>query len=92
MTAERVDEPTLEFKVVQDHEVIRDIVILIRENPSVNLTQFNNYVATLSFTEQAKIRYFIYQLALLLSEIYDIDLGELTENQLTVLSNGYTSS
>lgn len=71
----------LEFPSVADNvDIIGKIVKQIKANPSLTLTQYNNYLATLHWSEAALIRYFIYVFGVALASRADINLSGITES------------
>ena len=63
-------------------ELITEIVLKIKDNPTATLTQFNNFVNQKTWWEQAVIRFFIYKLAMGLAQHYEVALTDYTENTI----------
>jgi hypothetical protein len=63
------------------HEaLITEFVTLVKQNPTVTLTQYNNWLAGKQWYEAAIIRYFVYKTAIGLAEHYGVSLTSMTES------------
>jgi hypothetical protein len=60
-------------------DLIRDAITKLKANPSLTLTQYNNYLATKQWYEAAIIRYFVYKTAMGLAQHYNVSLTSYTE-------------
>lgn len=65
-------------------ELIREVVTKIKATPTLTLTQYNTWLGTKQWYEQAIIRYFIFKVAVGLAEKYKVVLANYTET--TVLT------
>jgi hypothetical protein len=74
-----VEKVTIE--VTDNIELIKGIVIRLKNTPNLTATQYNNYLSTLAWFDQVTIRYFIYRFALMLAERYGVELTDYTEAQ-----------
>jgi len=66
----------------RDEPILVDFVRLVKDNPTVNLTQYNAYLATLSWYEASVIRYFVFHLARGLSDFYGVQISDWSEAQV----------
>ena len=60
--------------------LITEFLTLVKQNPTVTLTQYNNWLATKQWYESATIRYFVYKLAIGLAQHYGVVLSNYTES------------
>lgn len=60
--------------------LITVVIQRFKDYPTTTLTQFNNYLATLNWYEEATIKYFMYRTAIGLADYYNITLSDYTEN------------
>jgi hypothetical protein len=68
---------------LKDHyNLIRDFITLVKQNPTVNLTQYNNWLATKQWWEAATVRFFVYKLATQLAQKAEVTLTSYTESQV----------
>ena len=72
----------LTYELLDNIELLREVVTEIKTHPTLNLTQYNNYLAGKEWYEQAIIRYFIFVVALGLAQHYNIILVNLTEAKI----------
>jgi hypothetical protein len=63
-------------------ELIKNVIIKIRNNPSLTLDQYNTYLSSKPWYEQLVIRVFLYKLVLLLAQKYGVILTNYTESQV----------
>ena len=75
----------LTYELLDNIELLREVVTEIKTHPTLNLTQYNNYLAGKEWYEQAIIRYFIFVVALGLAQHYEKNLANL--NETTILVN-----
>lgn len=68
------------FNIEDNKELITEFIILIKQNPSVTLTQYNNWLNTKNWNDSSFIRYFVFKLANSLAERNDINLNNKTES------------
>lgn len=73
---------TLQFDILEHRELLKEFVLKIKDNPTVTLTQYNTWLGTKQWFEQAVIRYFVYTLAVRLADRKGIELTSLTEAQV----------
>ena len=73
---------TLPFNILDQKELLKEFVKKIKDNPTVTLTQYNNWLGTKQWYESAIIKYFVYTLATKLAERKGITLTDLTEAQV----------
>lgn len=78
---EFIDTASISFNLTDDGASLIKIVMQIRNNPNLTLTQYNNYLGTLPWYEAATIRYFIYSIGTKLAARNEIQLAGLTEAQ-----------
>lgn len=68
---------------ILDHaELIREFITLVKQNPTVNLTQYNNWLGTKQWWESATIRFLVYKLAMALASKAEVTLTSYTETQV----------
>ena len=75
----------LQYELLENIELLREVVTEIKAHPTLNLTQYNAYLDTKTWYEQAIIRFFIFTVAKGLAEHYGKDLANL--NETTILVN-----
>lgn len=63
-------------------ENLYEVVQLIRDNPSVTLNQYNNYLNGLPWYESSGKRYAVFVMAKVLSERKDVELSDFTESEI----------
>lgn len=68
--------------ISQHKELIKEVVLKIKANPTLTLTQYNNYLSGKLWYEQAIIRFFLYKLAVGLAQHYGVVLTDYTETQV----------
>lgn len=77
------DSVRQEVVSLYDHvDLIKEFVKKIKDNPNVTLNQYNTWLGTKLWYEQAILRFFVFKLATLLSTHYDITLTDLSESQV----------
>jgi len=74
----------LTYELLDNIELLREVVTEIKTHPTLNLTQYNNYLAGKEWYEQAIIRYFIFVVALGLAQHYEKNLANLDETTILV--------
>ena len=74
----------LTYELLDNIELLREVVTEIKTHPTLNITQYNNYLAGKEWYEQAIIRYFIFVVALGLAEHYEKNLANLDETTILV--------
>jgi len=79
------DEPTFQYELLEYRDLLIEVVNGIKDNPTMTLTQFNNYVGQKAWWQQAVIQFFMVVTATKLAEHYDITLSDY-DNQ-TVFEN-----
>ena len=72
----------IKIDLMDSIELLKEVVLKIRNTPNLTLTQYNNYLTTQTWYDAATIRYFIYRLALGLASHYDVTLTGYTEAQV----------
>lgn len=76
---------SLRYELLDNLDLLKEVVLKIKDNPNLNLTQYHVYLDTKSWYEQSIIQFFIFTVAKGLAEHYDKDLISLDET--TVLKN-----
>ena len=71
---------TVTINLSNHYELIREFVTLIKQNPTVTLTQYNNWLAGKQWHEAAIIRFFVYKLAMGLAEHSEVSITSYTES------------
>ena len=71
---------TVTINLSNHYELIREFVTLVKQNPSVTLTQYNNWLTGKQWYEAAVIRFFVYKLAMGLASHAEVSLTGLTES------------
>ena len=84
LTHEYDDLTNLTYELLDNIELLKEVVTEIKTHPTLNLTQYNNYLAGKEWYEQAIIRYFIFVVALGLAEHYEKNLANLDETTILV--------
>jgi len=79
------DEKIFEYQIMDNLPLLKEVVDLIHDNPSITLSQFNTYLGTKTWYESATIQYFTYMIAEGLSVYHGVSLGDLTVG--TILAN-----
>jgi hypothetical protein len=67
------------FNILDHTELIKEFVVLVKGNPTVTLTQYNNWLSTKTWYQSAVIRYFVFTLATILAAKADLSLTAMTE-------------
>jgi len=68
---------------ILDHaDLIREFISLVKQNPTVTLTQYNTWLSKKEWWESAVIRFFVFKLATALSAKADVVLTDYTESQV----------
>ena len=75
----------LTYELLDNIDLLKEVVTQIQTHPSLTLTQYNNYLSTKTWYEQAIINYFLFVVAKGLAEFYDVTLANLDET--TILQN-----
>ena len=78
------DVPQIPIIIMEDVKLITNFILLVKDNPTVNLTQFNNWLSTKEWYEDAQIRIFIFKLAQGLSSNYDVELDDYTITEVLI--------
>ena len=81
---EQLEQDQQEQPILQadeSKESIISLVELFKSRPSINLTQFNNYLNTLLWYQQYELKYVLYLIGSKLSQRNEITLNSLTELQ-----------
>lgn len=82
------DYQKLPFDADNDRTIIINAVAHIRNNPTLNLTGWNNYLNTLTWYNRYLVRGFLFRLAQGLAAYYGVNLGTMTETAvLTAVRN-----
>lgn len=63
----------------ENEDLITQFITLVKQNPTVTLAQYNTWVGTKQWYEQATIRYFVYQMAIGLAASYNVSISAYTE-------------
>ena len=66
--------------ITQHKDLIKEVVVRLKNNPTTTLTQYNNYLSTKPWYEQAIIRFFVYKLAMGLAQLHGVILANYTES------------
>ena len=74
----------LQYELLENIELLREVVTEIKAHPTLNLTQYNAYLDTKTWYEQAIIGFFIFTVAKGLAEHYDKSLANLDETTILV--------
>lgn len=61
--------------------LVKQLIELIKDRPTLTSNQFNTYLATLSWYDEAQIRLIVYLIGTKLAEKKDISLANMTEGQ-----------
>ena len=72
----------IKIDLLDSIDLLKEVVTKIRNTPTLTLTQYNNYLATLPWYDAATVRYFIYRLAMGLAQHYGVTLANYTETQV----------
>lgn len=75
-----VGQATLTLTEHQD--LLKECVLMIKDNPSLTLNQYNNYLATKAWYEESIIRFFVYKLAQELSQRAELSLDNSTQAEV----------
>lgn len=76
---------SLEYNLFDYIDLLKEVVQGIEDNPTMTLTQFNNYIGQKAWWQQATIEFFMVVTATKLAEHYDITLSDY--NNQTVFEN-----
>jgi hypothetical protein len=68
--------------ITEDVELIRDFIQQIKDHPTVTLTQFNTWLSTKQWQEDAQIRVFIFKLAQELANRQEVQLSDYTQAEI----------
>jgi hypothetical protein len=81
--AEIVSWVSANFELISKHaDLIKEVVIKLKNNPTTTLVQYNTYLGTKLWNEQAIIRFFVYKLALELAKYHGVVLTDYAENKI----------
>ena len=69
----------LKIDITKYENVIEDMVVMVKNNPNLNMTQWNNYLATKLWYEAYILRFFVFAFGQGLAEHYGVDLEDYTE-------------
>lgn len=77
------DDVNQEVISVYDHvDLIKEFVKKIKDNPGVTLVQYNTWLSTKPWYDQAILRFFVFKLATGLAAHHDVALPDMTEAQV----------
>jgi len=71
-----------EINILDHEDIIREFVILIKDNPNVNFTQYNNWLTSQTWQTKAILNYFIFSLSEKIANKLGINLDNYTEAQV----------
>lgn len=71
-----------EISIYDHSELIKEFIQKIKDNPTVTLNQYNTWLGSKLWYEQAILRFFVYKLATKLSERAEVSLTDYTESQV----------
>lgn len=63
-------------------DMLKEVISYIRTHPALTLTQFNTFIGTKTYSEQACIRYYLYVLTRKLAKRYGVVLDNFTESEI----------
>lgn len=67
---------------MKNEVLITEFLTLVKTNPTVTLTQYNNWLAKKQWYEVSIIRYFVYTLAMGIAKHHGVTLANYTENTI----------
>ena len=70
------------INIMEDRGLIEDFIQEIKEHPNVTLAQFNTWLSTKQWYEDAQIRIFIFKLAQELANRAEVQLEDYTQAQV----------
>ena len=76
------DTPHQQLVIYDAKEAIEAAVVFIKTTASLTLTKWNNYLATLPFSDKYAVQWFIMAMANRLAEMGDFDISGFTEIQI----------
>ena len=83
LTQHQYDEtPHKVLSIYDEKEAIEAAVVFIKTTASLTLTKWNNYLATLSYSNKYAVQWFIFKMAEKLAEMAEFDISGLTELQI----------
>lgn len=74
--------PVIDYQIIQNKELFRIVVMAIKSNPSMTLTQYTTQLATRQWWEQAIINVFLYTIAVNLAEKNGVVLANQTQSTI----------
>jgi hypothetical protein len=79
---------TISFDLFEHIELLKEFIVKIKATPNINLTQYNTWLGTKQWYQAAIVRYFVFTLAMKLSNKKSVTLANFTETTvLTALRN-----
>lgn len=72
----------LQITIIEDLDLLKSFISEIKNHPTVTLTQFNNWLSTKEWYEDAQIRIFIFKLAQRLADYKELDITDFTQSQI----------
>jgi len=66
----------------EHEELVKEVVQGFKDNPNINLAQFNNYIENKQWHERVVMEFFIYRTAIGLAEYYDVSVADYTPNEV----------
>lgn len=83
LTQHQYDEtPHKVLSIYDEKEAIEAAVVFIKTTASLTLTKWNNYLATLSYSNKYAVQWFIFKMAEKLAEMTEFDISGMTELQI----------
>lgn len=76
------DTPHQQMVIYDAKEAIEAAVVFIKTTASLTLTKWNNYLATLSYSNKYAVKWFIFKMAEKLAEMAEFDISGMTELQI----------
>jgi hypothetical protein len=71
-----------QFNIIDNVELLKEFIQKIKENPNVTFNQYNTWLETKTWYEEAIIKYFVFTLATNLANRKGIELSDLTETKV----------
>lgn len=62
--------------------LFKELILFIRNNPSVSSTQYNSFLASKQWFEAAILRFFLHRMAMVLAQRYSLVFSSYTEAQI----------
>ena len=67
------------ISIYDNVDLLKSFIVQVKLNPTITLAQYNTWLGTKQWWESAIIRYFVFKIALILAQKYNVSLSNYTE-------------